>query len=139
MFLVRSAADIMERDVLVLEETTSYASFRQMAAAQGGAQHVVVTRGGTIIGGIFVDAELRLALEATASEVKLKALVQPRFTVVHESDVAFDVIKKLSKSRATMAIVISGTPSRTEQTVLGVITKDHLADTVARSVEIYPG
>src|SRR6202041_337574 len=51
MFMVRSASDIMERDVLVLDEATRFARFLELAATQGGLRHVVVTRGGMVIGG----------------------------------------------------------------------------------------
>ena len=48
MFLVRSAADIMERDVLVLDEATPFSRFLELAAKGGGLRHVVVTRSGTV-------------------------------------------------------------------------------------------
>jgi chloride channel protein, CIC family len=138
MFLVRSAADIMERDVLVLEETTSFARFLELAAAEGGLRHVVVTRGGAVIGGLRVNTDLRRTLGVAANEVPLGDLVRPgSFTVVGETDVAFDVIRTIWNRNAAMAIVISQAGGTEE--VLGVITKEHVADTVARSVQIYPG
>ncbi len=139
MFLVRSAAEIMEADVLVLDEATPFAVFLGMAAAQGGLRHVVVTRGGTIIGGLRVNTDLRTALGATAGDVPLGTLVQPNFTIVRENDVAFDVITTIWNRRAAMAIVIGQAKEQDPERVLGVITKEHVADTVARSVQIYPG
>jgi CIC family chloride channel protein len=139
MFLVRSAAEIMERDVLVLDEATPFAAFLNMAAAEGGLRHVVVTRGGTIMGGLRVNTDLRSALGAAAGGVLLGALVRPNFTTVRESDVAFDVITTIWNKRAAMAIVIGRAGGQDAERVLGVITKEHVADTVARSVQIYPG
>jgi chloride channel protein, CIC family len=139
MFLVRRAGAMMARDVLVLEEGTSYESFRQMAARHGGLQHVVVTRGGDIVGTVIVDEELRQILAVTTTALPLSALAQPGFTIVHEEDVAFDVIRKLSQSGATMAIVVSPAQGDAPQRVLGVITKDAVADAVADSVRMYPG
>jgi CIC family chloride channel protein len=139
MFLVRSAAEIMERDVLVLDEATPFATFLSMAAAEGGLRHVVVTKNGTIIGGLRVNTDLRKALGAAAGDVRLGSLVRPNFTTVREKDVAFDVITTIWSRRAAMAIVIGQTEGRDPGQVLGVITKEHVADTVARSVQIYPG
>lgn len=139
MFLVRRAGTIMARDVLVLEEGTSYASFRQMAASHGGLQHVVVTRQNEIVGTVAVDEALRQVLAATTAALPLSALAQPGFTIVHEEDVAFDVIRKLSGSGASMAIVVSPAGEGTQQRVLGVITKEAVADAVADSVRMYPG
>jgi len=139
MFLVRSAAEIMERDVLVLDEATPFAAFLNMAAAQGGLRHVVVTHGGTITGGLRVNTDLRRALGAAAGDVRLGDLVRPGFIIVGQGDVAFDVIRTIWNRRATMAIVVSRAGGHDPERVLGIITKEHVADTVARSVEIYPG
>jgi CIC family chloride channel protein len=138
MFLVRSAADIMERDVLVLDEATPFSRFLELAAAQGGLRHVVVTHAGTVIGGLRVNTDLRRTLGATSSEVPLGDLVRPgSFTVVRAADIAFDVITTIWNRQASMAIVVSEAGG-TEQ-VLGVVTKEHVADTVASSIQIYPG
>ncbi|WP_284947780.1 chloride channel protein [Acidisoma cladoniae] len=138
MFLVHSAADIMERDLLVLEETVPFATFAAMAASQGGLQHVVVTREGVIVGGLHVGVDLRLALQTTPPDVTLKELMQKSFTIVRETNVAFDVITMMGRKHASMAIVISQVHDHEPQRVLGVITKEHVADTVMRSIEIYP-
>ena len=137
MFLVRSASEIMQRDVLVLDEATPFTRFLELAAEEGGLRHVVVTSGGTVIGGLRVNTDLRRTLGAMTSDVRLGDLVQPRFTIVRETEVAFDVITAMWNRNATMAIVV-GRDGGTER-VLGVVTKEHVADTVARSVKIYPG
>ena len=136
MFLVRSAADIMKRDVLVLDEATPFARFLDLAAKGGGLRHVVVTRGGTVIGGLRVNTDLRRTLDLTASEIRLGDLVQPGHIIVRETEIAFDVITTMWDRNATMAIVVRSGDG-TER-VLGVVTKEHVADTVASSVQIYP-
>ena len=137
MFLVRGAADIMERDVLVLDQATPFSRFQELSAEGGGLRHVVVTRDGKVIGGIRVNTDLRRTLGVAAGDVPLADLVQPRFTVVRETEVAFDVITTMWNQNAAMAIVVSR-DGGTER-VVGVVTKEHVADTVARSVQIYPG
>ena len=130
-------AEIMEHDVLVLDEATPFSRFLDLAAEGGGLRHVVVTRGGTVVGGLRVNTDLRRTLGVAASEVLLGDLVQPRFTIVRATEVAFDVITTMWNRDATMAIVVSQ-DGGTER-VLGVVTKEHVADTVARSIQIYPG
>ena len=137
MFLVRGAADIMESDVLVLDQATPFSRFLELAAEGGGLRHVVVTREGAVIGGLRVNTDLRRTLGIAASEVRLGDLVQPNFTIVRATEVAFDVITTMWNQNASMAIVV-GRDGGTER-VLGVVTKEHVADTVARSVQIYPG
>ena len=137
MFLVRSAAEIMESDVLVLDEATPFSRFLELAAKEGGLRHVVVTRGGTVVGCLRVNTDLRRTLGVAASEVRLGDLAGPSFTIVREAEVAFDVITSMWDRNAAMAIVVSHAGG-TER-VLGVVTKEHVADTVARSIKIYPG
>jgi CIC family chloride channel protein len=137
MFLVRSAAEIMESDVLVLDEATPFSRVLELAAKEGGLRHVVVTRSGTVVGGLRVNTDLRRTLGVAASEVRLGDLAQPNFTIVREAEVAFDVITTMWDRNATMAIVVSR-DGGTER-VLGVVTKEHVADTVARSIRIYSG
>jgi len=136
-FLVRSAADIMERDVLVLDQATPFSKFLKLSAREGGLRHVVVTRDNKVIGGLRVNTDLRRTLGVAAGDVKLGDLVRPRFILVQADEVAFDVITRMWDRKATMAIVVSrdGGPEH----VLGVVTKDHIADTVASSVQIYSG
>lgn len=136
LFLVRSAADIMEHDVLVLDEATPFARFLELAAKVGGLRHVVVTRGGTVIGGLRVNTDLRRTLNLTASDMRLGDLVQPGFIIVREKDVAFDVITTMWDRNASMAIVVRR--DNGSERVSGVVTKEHVADTVAKSIQIYP-
>ena len=137
MFLVRRASEIMEQDVLVLEEGTPFSAFLNLAAAQGGLRHVVVTRDGMVVGCVRVNTDLRRTLGIAAGDVRLGDLMDTNFIIVRQAEVAFDVITSMWDRKASMAIVVSE-EGGTEH-VLGVITKEHVADTVARSVQIYPG
>jgi CIC family chloride channel protein len=139
MFLVQNAGAIMERDVLVLDEATLFTAFLGMAAAHGGLRHVVVTKASQIIGGLRVNVGLRRAVGAGANDAKLGDLVGKDFVIVREEDIAFDVIKTMTNAHAAMAIVIARPTHAASEQVVGVITREHIADTVARSVQIYPG
>ena len=138
-FLVRSAAEIMERDVLVLKEHVRFADFLKLSTLQGGLRHVVVTRDGKIVGCLRVNTDLRRVIQATDDEFKLGALARTDFVIVRENEVAFDVISTMWAKRAFMAIVLGREAGEESGRVLGVITKEHVADTVARSVQIYRG
>jgi hypothetical protein len=63
--------------------------------------------------------------------------VQPGFTIVRENGVAFDEIRTIWDRGATMATAVSR-EGETER-VPSVITNEHVADTVARSMQICPG
>jgi CIC family chloride channel protein len=50
----------------------------------------------------------------------------------------FDVIARLGRRKAVMGVVVEGLGRPRASTVVGVITKEHIADEVINSVRIYP-
>ena len=59
------------------------------------------------------------------------------FTIAHERDVMFGVIGRIWHGGAMMAVVVRGNGAPSASDVLGVITKEHVADSVALSVRPY--
>jgi chloride channel protein, CIC family len=70
--------------------------------------------------------------------VTLGDVASRNFTVVGEDAVAFDVINRIWRRGAIMAVVTRGRGVPHAENVAGVITKEHVADSVASSVRIYP-
>lgn len=136
MFMVQSAAQVMETDVLVLDAAVP---FRDLLRSPGDPafRHVVVTRNGQINGVLRINTGLRKAVSRDDPSVTLGRLAQHNYIVVAESDAAFDVINQLRQHRATMAIVVTGDASAMLR-VSGVIAKEHIADAVASSIRIFP-
>jgi CIC family chloride channel protein len=138
MFLVRSAADVMDRDFLLADENQSFAEFLRLAGAPGGMRHVVVTRGNLIVGALRVNTSLRQTVSAAGASVPMGALAQRNFTIVRKNAVVFDVIARLWRRRAVMGVVFDGAGRPRRDNVVGVVTKEHIADEVASSVRMYP-
>jgi CIC family chloride channel protein len=138
MFMVRSASSVMETDVLVLDETTLFHD-GLTKSDQPVFRHIVVTREREIVGVLRINTGLRRALSQSIASTTLGALAQTNFIVVAESDVAFDVITRMWKQRAVMAVVVGHGKGHALPRVLGVIAKEHIADSVASSVKIFPG
>ncbi|MBU7442295.1 chloride channel protein [Paraburkholderia fungorum] len=138
MFLVQSAAQVMETDVFVLDEQVPFRDL--LPQSEGPAfRHVVVTKQHEIYGVLRINTGLRRAVSQGDSEITLGALAQRNFIVVQEHDVAFGVITRLRKQRAVMAVVVGHQEGRGPARVLGVIAKEHIADAVASSITIFPG
>ncbi|MGA0603812.1 chloride channel protein [Caulobacter sp. KR2-114] len=138
MFLVLSARAVMDTDVQILPADMSFDAYLREPDHCGRLRHVVVTRKDRIVGVIRVNTGLRRGLEATATGVTLGDVVSRNFVVVREGDVAFDIIRRMWRRNAIMAVVVRcrGIPGAAD--VAGVITKEHVADSVADSVKIYP-
>jgi CIC family chloride channel protein len=138
MFMVRSARDAMEPDFMLVDEATSFEAFLRMSDGATGMRHVVVTRGNLIVGVIRVNTDLRRTVSAAANDVPMGALARRNFTIVRTDTVVFDIIARMSRRRAAMAVVVEGTGRPRADKVVGVISKEHIADEVATSVRMYP-
>jgi CIC family chloride channel protein len=138
MFLVRSASDAMDCDFLLVDEATSFDDFMRMAPESSGMRHVVVTRGHLIVGVLRVNTALRRTVSAGSHNVTLGALAQRNYTIVRAASAMFDVIARLGRHKAVMGVVVEGQGRPRANNVVGVITKEHIADEVVDSVRIYP-
>jgi CIC family chloride channel protein len=138
MFLVRSAREVMDADIQVLPADASFDDYLRQPEHAGRLRHVVVTDKGHIYGVIRVNTGLRRGLEGAHTGVSLGDVASRNFTVVGEDETAFDVIRRMWRRGAIMAVVVRGRGVPRGSDVAGVITKEHVADSVADSVKAYP-
>ena len=136
LFLVRSAREVMDRDFVVMDTTTPFSQLTQRFGEHRDTGHVVVRQGDRIVGVVHVDRTLREAVGAQGN-VPMNVLAQRNYTIVRANAVVFDVIARLWRRGATMELVVEGRGRPRIGQVIGVITKDHIADEVAQSVRIY--
>jgi CIC family chloride channel protein len=141
MFLVQKAGDVMETDVPIVPADTRLVEFLLRPENKGAIRHVVVTRGNRISGVLRINTGIRQRLANTGTGVTLGDVAQKDFTIVRERDAVFDLIARMSRRGAMMALVVRTTSDRAiprPSDIRGVITKEHVADSVAESVSIYP-
>lgn len=91
-----------------------------------------------IIGVLRVNTALRRGLEDRYTGVNLGQIAQRNFTVARADDIAYDVIGRMWRKSAAMAVVVKSDRRIPEAAdVLGVISKEHVADSVAESIIPY--
>jgi CIC family chloride channel protein len=127
----------METDAVVLDESYFFATF--IDTSVGGLRHIVATKEGRPYGVIRVNADLRRAIGTVTEAVTVGELSQKNFITVHAGDAMYDVIGEMSKEKAVAAVVVSSVKEGDRETVLGIITKDYIADAVAGSIEVFNG
>ncbi|HEY6452587.1 MAG TPA: chloride channel protein [Steroidobacteraceae bacterium] len=138
MFLVRPACHVMDADIQVLPADASFDEYLRQPEHAGRLRHVVVTNGGRIYGVIRVNTGIRRGLGGAHTGVRLRDVASRNFTVVGENETAFDVIRRMWRRGAIMAVVVRGRGIPRGTDVAGVITKEHVADSVADSIRAYP-
>jgi CIC family chloride channel protein len=138
MFLVRHAAEVMDKDVIVAPAESGFDELLSRADNGGRLRHVVVSDGDHIVGVMRVNTALRPGSSGAQPGLALRQLASREFTVVRDNEVVFDVIRRIWRRKAIMALVVTGRGVPRAGDVLGVITKEHVADSVAASIEVYP-
>ena len=138
MFLVRAAREVMDSDIQVLPAEVSFDDYLRQPEHAGRLRHVVVTDKGHVYGVIRVNTGLRRGLEGAHTGVSLGDVASRNFTVVGENETAFDVIRRMWRRGAIMAVVVRGRGIPRGRDIAGVITKEHVADSVADSIKAYP-
>jgi len=141
MFLVRAAKDVMERDFMLVPAETRLDAFLRQPEHRDGMRHVVVTRGEHIAGVVRINTGLRTGIADLETGVTFGDVANRHYTIVRESDVAFDVIVRLWRRGGAMALVIRqdapGFHVPRPADVVGVVTKEHVADAVAAGIQAY--
>ncbi|MBS0518426.1 MAG: chloride channel protein [Proteobacteria bacterium] len=139
MFLVQHATDVMDKDIIIASADSGFEELLARPDNQGRLRHIVVTDGDRILGVMRVNTALRRALSGTHQhDTPLGTLANRNFTVVREGDAMFDVIRRIWRKNATMAVVMRGNGVPRPGNILGVITREHVGDSVAQSIEVYP-
>jgi CIC family chloride channel protein len=107
-----------------------------------GMRHVITTHGDHIMGVVRINAGLRTGIAEIENGVTFGDVARREFTIVRDGDVAFDVIVRLWRKNGAMAVVVRQdtrsfyVPRPAD--VVGVITKEHVADAVAAGIQAYP-
>jgi len=105
-----------------------------MPERNGTLRHIVVTDGDRIAGTLRVNTSLRHGLEGAYTGVTLGSVASETFTIAQEDDLMFDVIHRFWRGSASMVVVVRGSGVPRAQDVVGVISKEHIADSVAESL-----
>ena len=142
MFLVRAARDVMEKRFVLVPAETRLDQFLRLPEHSDGMRHVIITHGEHIAGVVRINAGLRTGMAELETGTTFGDVANHHFTIVRETDVAFDVIVRLWRRGGVMALVVHrdapGFHVPRPADVIGVITKEHVADAVAASIQAYP-
>jgi chloride channel protein, CIC family len=69
--------------------------------------------------------------------VTLGDIANRRFVIAREDDIVFDIIRRMWRRDAFMAIVVGKNGLPRAGDVKGVISREHVANSVAASIQVY--
>ena len=139
MFMVRPAGDVKDEDFVLMPSDAEFDAFLRQPEHAGRMRHVVTTRDGRISGVLRVNTALRRGLEGAYTGVTLGAVASRGYVIAHADDIMFNVIERMWRRNAWMILVVRGKGVPRQDDILGVITKEHIADAVSASIRPYTG
>ena len=92
-------------------------------------------RGNHVVGVVRVNTSLRRGVEAAYTGVRFGDIAQRNFTLARANDIMFGVVQRMARRGASMAIVASSDRRWHSSQIIGVISKEHIADSVADSIK----
>jgi chloride channel protein, CIC family len=134
MFLVRRAHEVMERDFTILPVDSDFGAFLRQHSGGRGFRHVIASRVDRIAGVVRVNIGLRHGVEAAYSGLRLGDVIERNFTLARENDIVFDIVQRMSRRNSAMAVVIKAGGRGRPSEVVGIISREHIADSVAQSI-----
>jgi len=78
---------------------------------------------------------LRRGLETAYTGVTLGSVAQRNFIIAREDDIVFDVVTRMTRRDAAMAVVTRNVRRPHASDVVGIISKDQIADSVGASIK----
>jgi CIC family chloride channel protein len=132
----------METNFDLVPAETRLDEFLRRPEHRNGMRHIVITHGEHILGAVRINAGLRTGIAEIETGITFGDVARRDFTIVRHTDVAFDVIVRLWRRNGAMALVTRqnapGFHVPRPSDVIGVITKEHVADAVAAGIQTYP-
>ena len=132
VFLLRHAEDFMEKSFVHLAPDTLVDDAFARIGRDADVHYILLTNGIGIVTAILPFSELLNAEhEGAAHSARLDELDTQNFVFVHANNILSEAVKQLTNAGVHYAVVI---PDHSEEAVptevLGVVDKDHLADSV---------
>jgi CIC family chloride channel protein len=137
MFLVRAAEDVMDRDIMVLPQSTPFGTFLERPEHEGRLRHVVTTHDGRITGVLRVNTGFQRGIEGAFAGISLGDVASREFTIARSQDIMFNVIGRMWRHKAMAVVVVDSDGIPDAANIVGIITKEHVADSVAESIKPY--
>ena len=133
---LRRAGDLMQKNFVSIPARQTAAQFAEVASSEPGITRYLVSDEGRIVGTLTHDAILE-ALQQGRSKVTVGELAGSDHVIVSQSNKFYRVLDRMKASEASVALVASHDKAPTVADILGIITKENVADSIAGSLELF--
>jgi CIC family chloride channel protein len=131
---LRQAKSIMEGSAAILPGSMPIGDFTRLASEEENRVFLVEDRNSIL--GIVSSKDAPKAVD-TLSDMTLGDIAEKKYITVSEESPLFEILSRMREEKATAAIVVPKEKPLTGGSVAGIITRDHIADLIERSLISY--
>ncbi len=132
ILLVKKVKDVMEKRVVSVPKSMAIDQFLK-DYARIGILSFIVTDGNTIVG----VATMKYVLRQIDRTLKMENVMSRKYVIVKEDDMLFNVIAKMRGKRCPTALVTLNGKCASVSDVIGIVTKEEIAEASAAQVEMF--
>lgn len=136
MFLIRPAREQMSTAITVLPADLRVQEALVRIRQDDDSTHILVERDNHILGVVPLSRGL-LALQEVRSDVTLEEIAERRFIIAPPEQIMFDSLPRLARRKAAHVIVVEGSGVPRADAVVGIISREQIADSVLVSFSGY--
>jgi chloride channel protein, CIC family len=129
----------MDTDVALVPAETRFDAFLRAPGHEGRIRFLRVMSRDRIVGVQRVNTALHRGLEESNTGLMLGDIANRNFVIARGDDIVFDTIRRMWRRGAFVAVVVRKVGCRAPTNVWDVISKEHAADSVAETIQTYPG
>ena len=132
ILLVKKVKDVMEKRVVAVPKSMAIDQFLK-DYANVGILSFIVTDGNTIVG----VATMKYVLRQIDRTLKMENVMSRKYVIAKEDDMLFNVIAKMRGKRCPTALVTLNGKCASVSDVIGIVTKEEIAEASAAQVEMF--
>ena len=132
ILLVRRVKDIMEKRVVGIQKDMTIKEVLE-EHGESGVLSFVVKDGQTVVGVVT----MKYLLRQLNKDVKIEQVMTKDYVIAQESETLFHVIGKMRKKKCPTALVTLNGKCASISDVIGIITKEEIAEVAAEQVELF--
>jgi CIC family chloride channel protein len=130
--LTKRVQNVMENRVIGIQQSMTVEEVLETFSNSGVLSFVVLN--GDLIVGVVSIKELFKSIDVT---VKVGEIASKKYIIVRKNDVIFNVIARMKENKSPMALVSNGEKCEIISDVVGIITKEEIAEAAAEQAELF--
>jgi chloride channel protein, CIC family len=132
---VRLARDIMERRLAPVPALSRLNELSAAFSGTGQIDYLLVEDQGKLIGVVKKDSMFDV-FARNGTTAAIREIANENFEVVAENTTLFNIISKMHSKRVTLFVVASGPAPVAVHAVIGVISKERIADAMTETISL---